>query len=157
MSCLTTHGIGRNTRLPSSTIRNHRTLAQARHDAFTLVELLVVISIIALLIAILLPALRQARQAAYMAGSLSNIRQLTLAQHLYADDNDGSLPFHTFRTHLPDVGGGITANVPPWTQAMLQMGYIQGDARAACSGARAGISAPSTPTWPSGSFSIRVT
>ena len=56
--------------------------------AFTLIELLVVISIIALLIGLLLPALSTARSAARSSVCLSNIRQIGLAQHLYADIND---------------------------------------------------------------------
>ncbi len=55
--------------------------------AFTLVELLVVIGIIAVLIAILLPSLNKAREAAVAAQCASNLRQMILGQHLYADDN----------------------------------------------------------------------
>ena len=55
-------------------------------------ELLVVIGIIALLIAILLPALRRAREAAVATACLSNLRQIGLAFHLYADENKGWLP-----------------------------------------------------------------
>lgn len=43
---------------------------------FTLIELLVVIAIIVLLAALLLPSLKQARQSAYRAGCLSNLRQM---------------------------------------------------------------------------------
>lgn len=59
---------------------------------FTIVELLVVISLIALLIAILLPVLQNARTAAQMMQSLSQIRQVTLALHNYAGDYNGKLP-----------------------------------------------------------------
>jgi len=58
---------------------------------FTLIELLVVIAVIALLIAILIPVLNLAREQAQRAVCLSNLRQLTLAWVLYADDHDGKL------------------------------------------------------------------
>jgi len=61
--------------------------------AFTLVELLVVIGIIALLIAILLPSLSKARESANRSACLSNIRQITTAFIMYTGDNKGALPF----------------------------------------------------------------
>jgi len=64
-----------------------------RKSAFSLLELLVVMAIMALLIAILLPALRQARHQAYRAACSSNLRQVGVAVHLYAEDFDNSIPF----------------------------------------------------------------
>ena len=58
---------------------------------FTLVELLVVISIIALLMAILLPALAKARTQAKRISCLSGLRQLVTAWMAYAENNDGKL------------------------------------------------------------------
>lgn len=69
----------------------HASWARPRR-AFTLVELLVVIGIIALLIAILLPALGAARAQAAGTASLSNLRQLALGLHLYATDHKGAYP-----------------------------------------------------------------
>jgi prepilin-type N-terminal cleavage/methylation domain-containing protein/prepilin-type processing-associated H-X9-DG protein len=60
---------------------------------FTLIEILVVISIIALLIGIVLPALRRARATAQRIECASNQKQVGLGFHLYAADHQGYIPF----------------------------------------------------------------
>lgn len=63
-----------------------------RQQGFTIIELLVVISIIALLIAMLLPALSQARIAAKGVSCLSNMRQQLLMTEQYRADENGFYP-----------------------------------------------------------------
>src|SRR5438093_1985508 len=65
---------------------------QSKRQAFTLVELLVVIGIIALLIGILLPALNKARESARQVKCLSNIRQISLASMSFANEHKGLMP-----------------------------------------------------------------
>ncbi|MCC7349149.1 MAG: prepilin-type N-terminal cleavage/methylation domain-containing protein [Phycisphaerales bacterium] len=70
-------------------------------NAFTLVELLVVIGIVSVLIAILLPALNKAREAANKTACLSNVRQIAMIFVMYANDNKGSLPLFAHSIYAP--------------------------------------------------------
>ncbi len=62
------------------------------HRAFSLMELLVAISVIALLASVLLPSLTKARKHARRVVCLSNQRQIALAMHAYAMDNRDRFP-----------------------------------------------------------------
>lgn len=61
-------------------------------NAFTLVELLVVISIIALLAGLALPALNNARKEAFKVQDVSNLKQVGLSIKLFSNDYDGQFP-----------------------------------------------------------------
>lgn len=65
---------------------------KACRKAFTLIEILVVIGIVALLLAILLPVLSSVRRRGQLATCTSNLHQLALACDLYSQDNEGVLP-----------------------------------------------------------------
>ena len=84
----------------------------SRHRrAFTLIELLVVISIIALLIALLLPALARAKQLAVRIQGASNMRQIGIALHEYADVYRGQYPLACIANYVfGDPNCGPTAH-----------------------------------------------
>jgi len=87
---------------------------QSRPRAFTLVELLVVIGIIALLISILLPALAAARRSAAAVNCLSNLRQLGLATQMYLAEHKQTYPQPFLDGDLPDPA----ANAALWFNAL---------------------------------------
>jgi prepilin-type N-terminal cleavage/methylation domain-containing protein len=75
---------------------------QSRKKAFTLIELLVVIAIIGILAAMLLPALNRARQKAYQASCIANVKQWGTAFAMYSDDWNGILYFDAGGLHYDD-------------------------------------------------------
>ncbi len=62
------------------------------HAAFTLVEMLVVIGVIAILAALLLPVVSQSKELGRSTACLSNLRQIGISLQLYVQDNNNKLP-----------------------------------------------------------------
>src|SRR3569833_259622 len=74
------------------------------HQAFTLIELLIVIAVIAILAALLLPALSKAKETATRVQCLNNVRQIGLGTHLYTEDSNNTIPLVL---DWPESGGQL--------------------------------------------------
>src|SRR5437764_14650175 len=74
-----------------------------RNNAFTLVELLVMIGIIVLLIAILLPVLSRAREQANLVKCLATLRNMGQAAQMHASEHQGFMPVAGEMTPRPEV------------------------------------------------------
>lgn len=88
-----------------------KTATPSRASAFTLVELLIVIGIIAILVSLLLPAVGKMREQGRQVQCLSNLRGLGTAMLAYAADNDGFLP--ATAQNVVDSGGMYSGKYPP--------------------------------------------
>jgi prepilin-type N-terminal cleavage/methylation domain-containing protein len=94
-------------------------------SAFTLVELLVVISVVSLLVALLLPALALARQSAQTIQCQTNLRALGQAQLMYVNDNKGQFPYGGGPAAVASAAAPATAgtNNVSWDDLLALFGY----------------------------------
>jgi prepilin-type N-terminal cleavage/methylation domain-containing protein/prepilin-type processing-associated H-X9-DG protein len=128
-------------------------IAHPRRAAFSLIELIVVIGVIAILMAFLLPALRVARESARTVQCASQLRQIGFAIQQYANANQGRTPAWAVRHEWPDDSqfgefymgewtgpgwpilierylgqnpGGAIWNCPSWPEAERRVNYFFG-------------------------------
>ena len=94
--------------------------------AFTLVELLVVIGIIALLVAVLLPTLAAARRQAHLVTCSSNIRQILTGCLMRAQDSKGYLPLAGDIVLPPNVGNSWAAGLNDSRKTRYTYAYTSG-------------------------------
>jgi len=87
--------------------------------AFTLIELLVVIAIISLLVSILLPSLTMAKELTKSGACMSNLRNLAVAFHMYAEEHDSYLPnLNPYHNPVPGNGMWYTNLLEPYTNTI---------------------------------------
>ncbi len=82
--------------------------------AFTLVELLVVIAVVALLAALLIPAISRSKQKARQTGCISNLHQLGIALQNFVADN------HAYPSGSPPIGGDLQT----WLDQQTWIGQV---------------------------------
>lgn len=90
--------------------------AMSARRGFTLIELLVVIAIVGLLVGLLLPAVQSAREAARRLQCTNNMKQVTLALHLY-HDSFGRFPPGSLHTTPDAFAWGMLAHVLPFMES----------------------------------------
>ena len=105
-------------------------LKSRRPAAFTLVELLVVVSIIAVLIGLLLPAVQASRAAARRTQCASNLRQVGLAMGQFCDAHRGQFP-DTSHNQSGDVEQSWIYTVAPFMESVDAIRICPDDRKAA--------------------------
>ncbi|MCA9074139.1 MAG: DUF1559 domain-containing protein [Planctomycetaceae bacterium] len=114
--------------------RQQTLIRPPQRAGFTLIELLVVISIIAVLASLILPGVQNAREAARRTQCLNNMKNIALAVHNFATNNNGRLPYLTtgvIPSALTSNDGGFALSYydgttdefreAPWTVQLLPL------------------------------------
>ncbi len=100
-------------------------LARTRcRDAFSLIELIVVVAIIGILVGILLPAVQKAREAANRLQCRNHLKQIGLALHHYHDSQQSFPPGYAAAGPYSD---GATDTTPGWGWATYILPYLEQD------------------------------
>jgi len=81
-------------------------------EAFTLIELLTVIAIIAVLAALLMSALPRAKESGHIAACVNNLRQIGIGLQVYVQDNGNRLPV-MYDADVDDSGKWVLTNTLP--------------------------------------------
>ena len=106
-------------------------MAPRRRYAFSLVELLVVVAILAMLIALLLPAIQAARSAARQNQCRSNMRQIGLAVLMYCDTNNGKFPLLAYHNNddsdRNELQKSWIATLQPYLESVDQVRFCPED------------------------------
>lgn len=98
--------------------------ASFRHKAFTIIELLVVITILSILIGLLLPAVQKVREAAARVSCQNNLHQIALALHNYHDAHQAFPPGYLAAGPYSD---GATDTTPGWGWAAYLLPFVEQD------------------------------
>ena len=89
-------------------------LARSTREAFTIVELLVVVAIIALLASLLLPALSSPKTRARLPVCMNHLRQMGLALQFYLQDHESRYPYCIGPADSPAADTSNPTNYPAW-------------------------------------------